>query len=118
MNDLEKRLAEIPLNPPPADWREAILTAAKEENPRAKVIGFPAFLRAHPVAWGALAACWLVIGGLNLSGPSRSEVHSLAMVPGKSPTAPQMAEYFERRQLLLRWPDATGAIFQIDRSKL
>lgn len=118
MNDFEKRLAEIPLNPPPADWREAILAAAERETPRGRVIAFPAFLRAHPVAWGALAACWLLIGFFNLSGPARGEIHSLAMAPGKAPTAPQMVEYLERRQLLLRWPGATGTIFQMDRSKL
>lgn len=112
MNDLEKRLAAIPLSPPPALWREAILAAAEKESPR--VILFPW----RPVVWGALAACWVAIGFLNLSGPRSNEIHSLALAPGQAPTAPQIAEYLERRQLLLRWPAASGTIFQIDRSQL
>jgi len=114
MNDFEKRLAEIPLNPAPAGWREAILAAAEKETPRARATIFPW----RPVAWGALAACWVLIGFFNFSGPGRGEIHSLAIAPGRTPTAPQMAEYFERHRLLLRWPAATETIFQIDRSKI
>jgi hypothetical protein len=114
MNDLEKRLGTIPLSPPPADWREAILAAAEKETPRAKVMIFPW----QPMVWGALAACWVAIGFLNLSGPSRAEVFSLAMAPDKAPTALQIAEYFERRELLLRWPGAYETILTIERSKL
>lgn len=112
MNDLEKRLAGTPLAPPPADWREAILAAAEKESPR--IVPFPW----RPVVWGALAACWVAIGLLNLSGPGDAEIHSLALAPGQAPTAPQIAEYLERRQLLLRWPAASETIFNIDRSKL
>ena len=115
MNRFEHRLAGLPLQPPPADWRDAVLAAAEAKD-RRKVI--PLFLRRHPVAWGALAACWLVIGFLNFSGPHGYDLHSLAGDPGRMPTAAQTAEYFERRQLLLRWPGATETIFQLDRSKL
>lgn len=118
MNDLEKRLAELPLNPSPPDWREAILSAAEKESPRAKVIVFPAFLRAHRVAWGALAACWLAIGFLNVADPSHGELYSLAIVPGQTPSVTQIAAYFELREQLLRWPTATATILKIDRYKL
>lgn len=118
MKSFEQRLAELPLNPPPADWRATILAAADEAQKRKKVIPFPAFLRRHPIAWGALAACWLVIGFLNFSGPGNDDLHLMAKVPERAPSAAQMAEYFERRQLLLRWPAETEIIFKIDRSKL
>jgi hypothetical protein len=119
MKRFEERLAELPLNPPPADWRDAILAAAAaEEGKRKKIVPFPAFLRRHPVVWGALAACWLVIAFLNFSGPGEGELHLMAKVPERTPSAAQMAEYFERRQLLLRWPTATDTAFKLDRSKL
>jgi hypothetical protein len=60
----------------------------------------------------------MVIGFLNFSGPNGNDLHSLAGDPGRTPTAAQTAEYFERRQLLLRWPGAAETIFQLDRSKL
>jgi hypothetical protein len=117
MKLFEQRLAELPLNPPPADWRDAILAAAEAQE-RRKLLPFPSFLRRHPVVWGALAACWLVIGFLNFSGPAGDDLHMVAKLPEKTPSAQQVAEYFERRQLLLRWPAATETVFKLERSKL
>jgi hypothetical protein len=114
MKPFEKRLADLPLHPPPEDWRETILAAAEAKS-RRQVIPFPSFLRAHPIAWAALAAGWMVIGFLNFSGP---DLHSLAGDSRRMPTATQMAEYLERREHLIRRAEATDAIFPIDRTKL
>ncbi len=118
MNDFEKRLSGIPLNPPAPDLRSAILASAERERSRRNTPVIPAFLRSHPFAWAALAAGWLVIGYLNFAGPSGSELNSLAISGRPSPTAPQVAEYIERRRLLLRFPSSAGQALETDRSKL
>ena len=82
MNDQEKfeeQLREQPFRSMPAEWRSQILSAATAECRG----GAPVFLERagrrerratsnilrgllwpHPVAWGALAAVWLLIAGL------------------------------------------------------
>jgi hypothetical protein len=115
MKPFEERLADLPLQPPPADWRKSILAAAEAES-RRKVVPIPAFVRNHPVAWSALAACWLMIGFLNFSGPKGDELHSLAWDSARTPSAAQTAEYFARREHFLRGVEEP--VFHIDRTKL
>jgi hypothetical protein len=87
-DDFEKRLQRQPLRQAPAEWRAEILSAARQaaapqhapRNTRHDRPSLLAILRAQlaallwprPVAWGALAAAWLVILGLNLSAPGTS----------------------------------------------
>ncbi len=80
-DDFEKQLQRQPLRQPPAAWRGEILAAARA-NIRATqrpaeaglLASWRALLTRFPVAWGAVAALWLVIIGANslLSGPSIS----------------------------------------------
>ena len=67
----EQELKRQALRPVPADWRQEILAAAREANvskPREKEVaagwwvGWVAFRR---LAWGGLAAAWVLILGLN-----------------------------------------------------
>jgi len=70
-DDFEKQLQRQPLSPPPAAWREEILTAARAKIPNkqapreANVLGWRTFLSRIPLAWGAVAALWLLIIGVN-----------------------------------------------------
>jgi len=67
----EQELKRQALRAVPADWRQEILAAAREANvnkPRGKEVaagwwvGWVAFRR---LAWGGLAAAWVLILGLN-----------------------------------------------------
>lgn len=89
-DDFEKRLEHQPLRPPPLEWRGEILAAARAAIRPARPPGESGlrsgwrFLLARvPQAWGAVAALWLVIIGVNslLSGPMVA-VESRAPAPG------------------------------------
>lgn len=78
-DDFEKRLQHQPLQQPPATWRGEILTAAHANLPTSAIVresellaGWRALLARIPVAWGAVAALWLIIIGTNalMSGPA------------------------------------------------
>jgi len=81
-DEFEEHLRGQPIQGPPPGWRREILAAAGESSRHAG-IGRPgpsltAWLRnwlwPHPVAWGALAGCWLAILALNRSAaPSPAE---------------------------------------------
>jgi hypothetical protein len=77
--DFEKRLQGQVLRQPPAAWREEILTAARSRIPDPNAAagsqlpaGWRLLWSRFPVAWGAVAAMWLVIIGVNslMSGPA------------------------------------------------
>lgn len=77
-DDFEKQTQRQSLAPLPAAWREEILTAARAHLPAKNVsrdpglpAGWRALLSRIPVAWGAVAAIWLVMIGANwlVSGP-------------------------------------------------
>src|ERR1035441_6307492 len=83
--DFEKRLARQPLRQVPGEWREEILSAARQvslpEHATRNTQQLPAsrsllstinyqlstLLWPHPTAWAGLAAVWLVILVINLS---------------------------------------------------
>jgi hypothetical protein len=71
MNDFENTLKQQPIRSVPAGWRRDILNAAEEAaRPRWQEWLWPA-----PAAWVAVAACWLIVFGLQLAarpsdGPS------------------------------------------------
>jgi plasmid stabilization system protein ParE len=88
-DDFEKQLQEQPMRQVPGHWRGEILQAARRaENPeaaRAERRTLPAWLHQllwpNPVAWGALAAVWVVVLFLNAS--SRGTDVQIAKVPNQ-----------------------------------
>lgn len=105
MDNFEKRLQRQPLRQPPAAWREEILASARANIPTSGhactselLTGWRALLARIPAAWGAVAALWLVILGVNslLSGPA---ITKIASTPGPASHEPmtvwnlQRAEY-------------------------
>jgi len=90
-DNFEQQLQRQPLRPPPAAWRDEILATARANvrRPVSKdeadlVTGWRAFLARIPQAWGAVAAVWAVIIGVNLlmAGPS------VAIMAGSAGSAP------------------------------
>lgn len=79
MNEFEKRIAETPPRRVPDAWRDDILAAARAERApgiiRPAAIGRPWWLEwlwPNPVAWGTLAAAWVVIFALHAATPAPS----------------------------------------------
>ncbi|CAN5517706.1 hypothetical protein BH09VER1_BH09VER1_51260 [soil metagenome] len=106
MTPFEQQLAETPLREIPAEWRARMLPPAppaKERRDwRAALAGL---LWPHPLAWGAVAACWLVIVGLNFTGPRGPELYTVSP-PGTrhvvgDPNDPMCAWNLERRYMRL-----------------
>ena len=84
-DDFEQQLQRQALQPPPAAWREEILQAARANIPTAVsgreselLTGWRALLARIPLAWGAVAALWLVILGVNsfMAGPAIATIAS------------------------------------------
>ena len=104
----ENRLKRLPQRQVPGEWRKEILSAASKPqavlrlavssnsflsnlNRRLTAIFWP-----HPVAWGALAAIWILISAVNFS--IRDEAPVLAE---KNPTpSPEMLTELKAQQRL------------------
>ncbi len=95
-DDFEKRLQQVAQRQIPPGWRQEILTAAKrdETSRQASTVARPnslivfmdqlaALLRPQRAAWVALAAVWIVIMLLNLSGGSDSTTSMTASIPAE-----------------------------------
>ena len=113
--DFEKRLQRQPLRQVPVDWREQILSAAREATsaqavpcPAPRAHGLPDFLSTiysqlstllwpHPIAWAGLAAVWMVILGVNLTTHD-AEVRIARRATSPSP---QVFMAFQEQQRLL-----------------
>jgi len=83
MNEFEKRIAETPPRRLPAAWRDDILAAARAERapetiPPAATVRpwWLEWLWPNPVAWGMLAAAWVVIFALHAATPAPSGAQS------------------------------------------
>jgi hypothetical protein len=95
-DDFEEQLQRQMLRPPPTAWREDILTTARVNirppaaaDKSSLLTGWRALVARFPVAWGAVAAIWLMIIGVNswLSSPSVSSTSGdFAAASGNSPT--------------------------------
>ena len=79
MNEFEKRIAETPPRRLPAAWRSDILAAAHAERApetiRPTATARPWWLEwlwPNPIAWGTLAAAWVVIFALQATTPAPS----------------------------------------------
>jgi hypothetical protein len=125
-DDFEKRLERQPLRQIPGEWREEILSAARQASLAEHA---PPVLRSstaeggrttqhvsasrsllstihhqlstllwpHPTAWAGLAAVWLVILGINLTTRDASTV----IAKHASPVSPQVFMAFQEQQRLL-----------------
>jgi hypothetical protein len=113
--DFEKRLQRQPLRQIPGEWREGILSAARqaspsEHAPRTTHHVSPArsllstlhhqlstILWPHPTAWAGLAAVWLVILGVNLTTRDASTV----VAKRAALVSPQVFMAFQEQERLL-----------------
>jgi hypothetical protein len=111
--DFEKHLQRQPLRQVPAEWRQGVLSAARqaarpEPVPRDAHDGLWAVLSTiysrlstllwpHPAAWAGLAAVWVVILGLSFT--SRDAARDVAR--GTSSLSPQVFMAFQEQQRLL-----------------
>lgn len=101
MNDLESRLANLPVRSAPAEWRMQILQAAQAARPPERVA--PWWERWLTLPRLALAAAWLLILGLWLSTPGESG-------RGASTTPAGLPElWVARQQMVARFLNQTPA---------
>jgi hypothetical protein len=114
-DDFEKRLQRQPMRRVPSEWRENILSAARQaaplqHAPRTTQYVTPSrsllstlhhqlstFLWPHPAAWAGLAAVWLVILGLN----HMTQDAPTLVARRVSPPSPQVFMAFQEQQRLL-----------------
>lgn len=83
LDSFEQLLRRQPLRPVPEEWRGDLLAAARSATTPRPTVADPTpwtarlrdWLWPSPVAWGALAACWVAIATLNhLAAPSAPEL--------------------------------------------
>ncbi len=131
MTPLEKRLKETPPRPIPSEWRTEILAAAKAQSPSWPLASSLLLIRdphsalrnllwPHPYAWGALAACWIVIALLSFSGP-RGEALYAVTPAGMKPveiSTEYYAAYLRARDILLADNFDPAPVVWIERRKL
>jgi len=112
-DDFEKHLQRQPLRQVPAEWRDQVLSAARQAGrprlaSRAAGNGLRAVLSTlnsrlstllwpHPAAWAGLAAAWVVIVGLSFT--TRDTERHVAR--GVSSPSPQVFMAFQEQQRLL-----------------
>ncbi len=123
MDDFEQFLKNQPLRAVPPEWRSEILAAASQGG--RKEIALPAWrgwLWPSPYAWGALAAVWVVILGLNIAsqremdrnrprGPMPTEQEMVAMFSEYRLELEEFSSVAQPRPaaLPIKQPDAPGA---------
>lgn len=110
MTPFEQKLAAISRREIPPEWRVEILDAAVPASRPDREARAP-FL--PKIAWGALAAAWVVIAILNLSGPRGEELYAVTPKEyrGRLPTAQEYLIYAEwQRHLLLALADEPNVI--------
>lgn len=103
MNEFEKQLANQPLKSVPASWRAQILKEAQ-----ARAAGhertFTAQVRARlrerlwpsPLAWGAVAAGWIVIFALQWVTPGSSPTNSRQVAQRPATSVPEQQRELAR----------------------
>ena len=127
MEPFEQRLKRQPLRPAPADWRKEILSAAKEAQPlrpSATAHGesflsvlnrrLAPLLWPHPVAWGGLAAVWIVIFALNVSLQDKAPTMA-EKTPAPSPAI--LAELRQQQRMFAELINPTD-LKEADRPKI
>jgi hypothetical protein len=114
-NDFEERLQRQPLRQVPGEWREEILSAARQASlaepaphtthevpPRHSLLStlhyqLSTILWPHPTAWAGLAAVWLLIAGLNLTTREASP----RLARRAAPPSPQVFMAFQEQARVL-----------------
>jgi len=130
-DDFEKRLQRQPLRQLPVEWREQILSAARqaslsEHATRNTQHVFPSrsllstlnyqlstLLWPHPTAWAGLAAVWVVILGINLTTRDASTV----VAKQAAPLSPQIFMAFQEQERLLAELIGPGETPAVERPK-
>jgi hypothetical protein len=110
MEQFERRLKNEPLQPAPAEWRREILSAANESlatNRQQRVARHSllsslnrhlvSLLWPHPMAWGGLAAVWVLILVAHVS--LRNQMPAVAK-KSSSPSPEVVAELQQQQHLL------------------
>lgn len=119
MNDLESRLARLPLRSAPVEWRLQILHAAQAARPAERVA--PWWARWLTPQRLALAGAWLLILWLRLSSPGEAGPGAPTTVAGwhelwtarqqmvarllSQPAAPEAEPNFHQGAVLVRRPE-------------
>lgn len=117
MTPFEKRLKAIPPRRIPSEWRNEILSAPRRPAFSLLLAKVEKLLWPHPLAWGALAACWLAIAVLCYSGPRGAELY--AGDPAKGSINPERyAAYLRLRDNYLKTTTPEAGAFWIERQKL
>src|ERR1035441_4103681 len=114
-DDFEQRVQRQPLRQLPGEWRQEILSAARQAScphhasrithhvPTSSSLlstlhhQLSTLLWPHPVAWAGLAAVWVVILGINLT----TRDASTALAKHTSPVSPQVFMAFQEQERLL-----------------
>jgi hypothetical protein len=101
MNDFERKLARQEFRAIPAEWRAEILPSAAPvvKEPRKSWLDW---LWPAPRAWGAVAALWLIAGGLSLleSDPPSAPSTIASDHPAPAPSSLYALHPHELRLLL------------------
>jgi len=123
MDPFEQHLRRQTPREIPASWRDPILSAAQVAPARDLSLResarltfrerLNAWLWPHPIAWSALAACWVVILAVNLS------LHEPAPVMAKksAPMAPDTLAELKRERILLAEVEGLSEPPDVDRAK-
>lgn len=119
MTPFERQLADTPLRDIPPSWRTRLLPP-----PRRPSFAWLPFWRRllwpHPLAWGALATCWIIIMALNFSGPRGPELYAVS--PPGTPAILNRASLlwyvWQLRHRELLWEEPSETPPTLDSSKL
>ena len=99
MIDFEKQLQRQPMRPIPAAWRAEILAAAQPAPaPSLSTLlsHLSTLFQPYPKAWGALAAVWVVILGINFANYESAP----AMEASAKPPLKEMVLALQNQRLL------------------
>jgi hypothetical protein len=122
----EQRLKRRPLRQAPAEWREGILAAAAETQPvKLRGVAHRSFvsmfyerlasvLWPHPVAWGGLAAVWILIFAVHFS--IRDDEPALA--EKVVPQSPEVIAQLQQQHRLLAELLGPNDLPEADRPKI
>jgi len=112
MNDIESRAAATPLRTIPPQWRTRVLARAAAAAQPAPVPWWRATFWPHPVAWAAVAACWIVAAALCWSGPRGSALHSFTPpgFPSLNVSPEQYVDYLHRCKWLMTQRETERAL--------